>query len=226
MQNDSEKYKMKGNVPEPTLRRMPIYLHYLGKVCEKGLLNISAPVMGKDLNYDPTQVVKDLAYTGVKGTPRIGYNAYELIHTIENFLGLNRINKAFLVGAGNLGSAIMTYQSGQGFGLKIVAAFDVDENKIGTLKGNVQVLHLNKFKDLVERLDVSIGILTTPEAVAQKTAEDMVKWGIKAIWNFTPAYLKLPDNIIIQNTSMYSNVAVLLKKLYDLETQKDQSEDQ
>lgn len=205
----------KRNVPEPTLKRLPIYLHYLQKAKEKGALTISAPLIGRELSCDATQVVKDLSYTGVKGRPRVGYNIYELIQTIESYLGFNRSNEAFLVGAGNLGSALMAYPEFTSYGLKIVAAFDSDTLKIGKSKSGINVLHIEKFHDLALRLKVKIAILTTPASVAQEVAENIVGSGIKAIWNLTPARLSLPSDVIVQNTSMYSNVAILLKKLHD-----------
>ncbi|AHW60846.1 redox-sensing transcriptional repressor [Draconibacterium orientale] len=207
--------KNKKQVPEPTLRRLPGYLFFLEKVREKGVMNISAPSIGKELKCDPTQVVKDLAFTGVKGKPRVGYNTYELCHALEKFLGFNQVNEAFLVGAGNLGSALMAYQENQTLGLKVIAAFDVDEKKIGQNIGNTPVLEYNKLFHLSNRLDVEIAILTTPNNVAQEVAEDLVNCGVKAIWNFTHEILDLPDHIIVQNTSMSSSTAVLLQRLND-----------
>lgn len=207
--------KHKKQVPEPTLRRLPGYLFFLEKVREQGVMNISAPTIGKELKCDPTQVVKDLAVTGVKGKPRVGYNTYELCHSLEEFLGFNHLNEAFLVGAGNLGTALMAYQEQQTLGIKIIAAFDVDESKIGKHIGNTPVLEYNKLFHLSNRLDVEIAILTTPNNVAQEVAEDLVNCGVKAIWNFTLAILDLPENIIVQNTSMSSFAAVLLQRLND-----------
>jgi len=199
-------------LPEPTLKRLPEYLYYLKCMQKNGAINISAPVMAKDLEHDATQIVKDLSITGAKGKPRAGYNVNELIVTIEKYLGFDQKNEAFLVGAGKLGQAILSYHELQGYGVKIIAAFDVDPKKIDTQYGNTTILHISKLGGLAKRLGVSIGILTTPKTVAQKTAEAMVYSGIKSIWNLTPVKLKLPDDIIIQNTSMYANVAVLLKK--------------
>ena len=215
---ETGKYKTSKQAPEPTLKRLPGYLYYLEKVKEEGIINISAPVIGKNLKCDPTQVVKDLAVTGVKGKPRVGYNTYELIHALEDFLGFNRTNEAFLVGAGNLGSALMAYQEHQSLGLKIIAAFDVDESKIGSHVGGIHILEYNKLFSLSNRLDVKIGILTTPNNVAQEAAEDLVNCGIKAIWNFTSANLNLPDEIIVQSTSMSAYAAVLLRRLNDSES--------
>lgn len=209
------KYRTKAQAPEPTLKRLPGYLYFLEQVKEEGVINISAPTIGKELDLDPTQVVKDLAVTGVKGKPRVGYNTYELIHALEDFLGFNKVNEAFLVGAGNLGSALMAYQEHQSLGLKILAAFDVDSRKIGQTIGGIHVLEYNKLFHLSGRLNVKIGILTTPNHVAQEVAEDLVNCGVKAIWNFTSAKLSLPEKIIVQNTSMSSYAAVLLRRLND-----------
>ncbi len=212
---EARKYKTKKQAPEPTLKRLPGYLYYLEKVKEEGVINISAPTIGKELDLDPTQVVKDIGVTGIKGKPRVGYNTYELIHALEDFLGFNKVNEAFLVGAGNLGSALMAYQEHQSLGLKILAAFDVDENKIGQTIGGIHVLEYNKLFHLSGRVNVKIGILTTPNHVAQEVAEDLVNCGIKAIWNFTSAKLNLPKEIIVQSTSMSSYAAVLLRRLND-----------
>jgi redox-sensing transcriptional repressor len=215
--NTSGKSKINRQAPEPTLKRLPGYLYFLEKVKQRGVINISAPVIGKNLSCDPTQVVKDLAVTGIKGKPRVGYNTYELIHALESYLGFNRVNEAFLLGAGNLGSALMAYQEHQSLGLKIIAAFDVDTKKVGTHVGGIHVLEYNKLFSLSDRLGVKIAILTTPEHVAQDVAEDLVNCGIKAIWNFTSANISLPENIVVQNTSMSSYAAVLLRRLNDAE---------
>lgn len=209
--------RMNRKVPEPTLRRLPGYLFYLEKAKKEGMITISAPVIAKDLKCDPTQVVKDLSFTGIKGKPKVGYNTYELIHALEDFLGFNRTNEAFLIGAGNLGSALMAFQEHQSLGIKIIAAFDTDPEKIGTAIGGIHILEYNKLFQLSNRLNIRIGILTTPNGAAQDVAEDMVNCGIKAIWNFTSANLVLPENIIVQNTSMSAYAAVLLKRLNDLE---------
>lgn len=198
---------------EPTLKRLPIYLHYLQKVVKKGVLNISAPYVARDLKYDPTQVVKDLSVTGIKGKPRVGYNTYELVKSIEEFLDFNKRNEAFLFGAGNLGSALISYPALESFGIKIIAAFDINEKKVGEKIGDINVLNTNMFQELAEKLNIKIGILTTPAEAAQETAELMAAGGITGIWNLTPVSLKLPEGVVIQNTSMYSNVAVLLRKM-------------
>lgn len=200
-------------VPEPSVRRMPHYLHLVRSLREQGELYVSAPSIARLLHIDPTQVVKDMSYTGVAGKTRVGFSTEELQLALEEFLGYNRKHETFLVGAGYLGSALIQYQGFREAGMKIVAAFDIDKKKIGTEIQGVPVFDLEKFRDLASRLHITIGIITTPPNVAQQIADLMVVWGIKAIWNFAPVTLKVPDHIIVQDTHIYSNLAVIINKL-------------
>ncbi len=215
MENNQEKPI---GVPEPTIRRLPTYLAYLRTIQKTGAEKISAPQIARDLNSDSTQVTKDLSYTNIVGKTRIGYNVAELIDALEEFLGYNRTNLAFLVGAGNLGSAILKYEGFTSTGLKIVAAFDTDPEKIGKKIGNIDIFHIDKFKNLTERLHCQIGIITTPAEISQSIAEMMISWGIKAIWNFSPVTVRVPEGIIVENTSIYSNLAVIINKLEKTKT--------
>lgn len=207
-------------VPEPTVRRMPQFLNLLRDIQMEGVKYISAPMIGSALRMDPTQVVKDLSYTGVSGKPRIGYQVAELLLALENFLGYHRKHEAFLVGVGFLGSALIQYQGFREAGVSIVAAFDIDKKKIGAEIAGIPIFDMDKFRNLAGRLHIPIGIITTPASAAQSVADLMVAWGIKAIWNFAPVVLKVPENIIIQNTHLYSNLAVIVNKLGLSQTEK------
>jgi redox-sensing transcriptional repressor len=207
-------------VPEPTVRRMPSYLNVLREIHKQGELYVSAPTIARLLHVDPTQVVKDMSYSGITGKPRVGYVVEELILALEEFLGYNRKHEAFIVGAGYLGSALIQYQGFREAGMKIVAAFDIDKKKIGTDISGVTVFDLEKFRDLAGRLHIQIGIITTPPTMAQSVADLMVGWGIKAIWNFAPVALKVPEHIILQDTHIYANLAVIINKLGQLRNEK------
>ncbi|PID91532.1 MAG: redox-sensing transcriptional repressor Rex [Bacteroidetes bacterium] len=207
--NEGKQYR----IPEPSLKRLPRYLYYLKQLRESGLLTISGPMIGKALNCDPTQVVKDIAFTGASGRPRVGYSIPELVNSIENALGFDHENEAFLVGAGHLGMALMSYPRFADYGLRIIAAFDCNPEKIGRSRSGINVIHVDKFADMAARLQVQIGILTTPAEAAQQACDMMVASGIRAIWNLTPTELEVPEELVVQNTSMYANVAVLLQSL-------------
>jgi redox-sensing transcriptional repressor len=170
-------------------------------------------VIGRDLGLIPVQVRKDLQYTGIIGRPKTGYSVSELIHSIETFLGWNNINEAFLVGAGNLGTALLGHERFSKFGLRIVAAFDTDPAKANLWIHNKAVLPLDQLADLAQRMSIHLGIITTPAEAAQSVADEMVKGGIQAIWNFAPVRLRMPEQIIVHNEDLYSTLATLSWKL-------------
>lgn len=201
------------HVPEPTLRRLPLYYHYLKSVLAGGREAISCTHIGNDLNLDPTQIRKDLAYTGIKGMPKVGYQIDNLLNCLEDFFGWNRIDEAFLVGVGNIGRALLKYDGFKSYGFKIVAAFDIDPVSVGKTFCDVKVLPVDKLQNLCGRMKVKIGVIATTEDAAQEVADQMIAGGIRGIWNFAPAAIKVPDGVIVQNENLAAGLAVLSKKL-------------
>jgi redox-sensing transcriptional repressor len=201
------------SIPQPSLARLPQYHHYLVDLAAKGITQTTCSVIGRDLGLIPVQVRKDLQYTGIIGRPKTGYSVAELIQAIETFLGWNNINEAFLVGAGNLGTALLGHERFSKFGLRIVAAFDTDPAKAGQWIHDKAVLPLNELADLAQRMSIHLGIITTPPEAAQAVADEMVKGGIQAIWNFAPVRLRVPEHIIVHNEDLYSTLATLSWKL-------------
>jgi redox-sensing transcriptional repressor len=201
-------------IPEPTLRRLPIYYQYLKKIhAEKRTEYISATQIGADLNILPIQVRKDLEVADAVGKPKLGYYVTELMHVIEDFLGWNNITDAFLVGAGNLGSALLGYNGFREYGVNIIAAFDSDEKKIGLEVNGKAVFHINKLSDMIRRMSIKIGIITTPPSSSQELANTMTEAGVMAIWNFSHTKINVPPNIIVQHENLASSLVVLSKKL-------------
>ena len=201
------------SIPEPSLRRLPQYHHYLAELQSRGVSLVSCSTIGRDLKYIPVQVRKDLQFTGIIGKPKVGYSVAELVLAIEAFLGWNSVNEALLVGAGNLGTAMLGHERFSRFGLQVVAAFDVDPSKIGQYIYGKAVLPLDEMADLVQRMNIHLGIITTPAEVAQTVADEMVKAGIQAIWNFAPVKLNVPEYMIVHNEDLYSSLASLSCKL-------------
>jgi redox-sensing transcriptional repressor len=214
----------RAGIPQPSLNRLPQYHHYLSELKAKGISRVSCSGIGRDLNLVPVQVRKDLQYTGIVGKPKTGYDVVELVQAIETFLGWNNVNEAFLVGAGNLGTALLGHERFSNFGLRIVAAFDTDPGKIGQWIHGKMVLPLDKLADLAGRMSIHLGIITAPAEYAQSIAEEMVKGGIQAIWNFAPVRLKLPSHLIVHQEDLYSSLASLSWKLaqrFQIPIQKD-----
>ncbi len=201
------------HVPAPTLRRLPGYLSYFKALKINGVDYVSSSQIAITFKMDHTLVTKDLAYTGVKGRTKVGYQVDQLIDTLINFLDFNSRENAFLFGVGNLGRALINYEGLTHYGLTIIAGFDVDKNITGqTIKG-VKIHHLEAFRDLSIKTPARIAIITTPDNGAQEVADLAVAWGIKAIWNFTPQSIRVPAHVIVENTSIYSDLAVIFNKL-------------
>jgi redox-sensing transcriptional repressor len=165
------------------------------------------------MKFDPTQVRKDIQYTDIVGKPKTGYDINQLIKAIESFLNWENFDDAFLVGAGVLGQAILSYKAFKNYGLNFVAAFDISEDKIGQKFFDIEVLPLNKLQNLAKRMHVHVGVITTPAQAAQEVADIMISSGIIAIWNFAPVSLKVPDDIVVENIQFSQSLAVLSRKL-------------
>ncbi len=200
-------------VPEPSLRRLPLYRDYLLKVKNEGGLFISCTQISSALGLIAVQIRKDLAFTGIVGKPKVGYDIDELLSALDDYLGLNNTTEAFLIGAGNLGAALLSYDGFEACGLHIIAAFDNDPSKIGREINKKKIMPVEKFQNLTKRMKINIGILAVPAEEAQKAADLMINAGIRAIWNFTSAKLSVPDDIIVQHENFAASFLVLSKKL-------------
>lgn len=200
-------------VPEPTLRRLPWYLSNIKLMKEKGEQYVSSTQISKEINIDASQIAKDLSYVNISGRTRAGYNIDALIEVLESFLGFTNMHKAFLFGVGSLGAALLRDSGLHHFGLEIVAAFDVNPELVGKDLNGIPIFHSDDFETKMKEYDVNIGVLTVPINIAQEITNKMVDGGIKAVWNFTPFRIRVPENIVVQNTSLYAHLAVMFNRL-------------
>lgn len=199
--------------PTPTVRRFPEYLDVLRRALLRDREFISGTRIANELKLEPIQVRKDLAVVGVAGRPGVGFPVRELVEALMDFLGWNNGTDAFLIGAGSLAAALAGFHGFKQHGLNIVAAFDVDPAKVGgQLKGK-EVFSMNHLVELTQRMHVHIGVLTVPDAAAQEATDQMLKAGIRAIWNFTSVKLNVPPQIIVENVQLASSFAVLSSRL-------------
>ena len=200
-------------VPEPTLRRLPWYLSNIKLMKEKGEQYVSSTQISKEINIDASQIAKDLSYVNISGRTRVGYNIDALIEVLESFLGFTNMHKAFLFGVGSLGAALLRDSGLHHFGLEIVAAFDVNPELVGKDLNGIPIFHSDDFEAKMKEYDVNTGVLTVPINIAQEITDKMVDGGIKAVWNFTPFRIRVPENIVVQNTSLYAHLAVMFNRL-------------
>ncbi|MFW9624059.1 redox-sensing transcriptional repressor Rex [Bacteroides graminisolvens] len=212
MSNQPQKKDI-AKVPEPTLRRLPWYLSNVKLLKQKGEQYVSSTQISKEINVDASQIAKDLSYVNISGRTRVGYEVDALIEVLEDFLGFTDMHKAFLFGVGSLGGALLRDSGLKHFGLEIVAAFDVNPNLIGTHINGIHIFHSSEFVKKMKEYDVHIGVLTVPIEIAQQITDTMIAGGIKAVWNFTPFRIRVPENIVVQNTSLYAHLAVMFNRL-------------
>ena len=208
--------KIEKAIPEPTMRRLPLYQSYLKLQFDAGVKLVSCTQIAENFKLTPIQVRKDLAFTGIVGKPKVGYEVGGLLKSVEECLGWNNSTEAFLIGAGSLGEALLKYRGFDKYGLDIVAAFDIDSQKIGREIGGKKIFDFSKFSNLAARMQIKIGILAVPETEAQRIADLMIKSGIRAIWNFAPIRVAVPESVIIQNENLSASFVVLSKKLREL----------
>jgi len=203
-------------VSRSSLKRLPLYLHLLENLTAQGIESVSCTQIAREFDLEPTLVRKDIEMTGEVGTARIGFKAASLIRKIKSFLGWDHQQDAFLVGTGNLGLALLGYKDFKKYGLNVVAAFDNVSTKIGKTVFGYKILPVAKFITMARRKRIYVGIITVPAPHAQGVADLMVKAGIKAIWNFAPAPLRVGEGIILENARLTQSLAVLTNKLKSL----------
>lgn len=202
---------MTQNISKHTLQRLPMYLSYIKGLPEDAPKNISATTIAEALQLNDVQVRKDLASVSSSGKPKVGYNVKDLIAELEAFLGYNDIDNAVIVGAGSLGKALLNYSGFKAYGLNIIAAFDLCEEPT-EFQGKT-VFPIVQLESFCRKVNIHIGIITVPASSAQEICDLLVNSGIRAIWNFAPVHLVVPDGILVQNENMASSLALLSNHL-------------
>ena len=184
-------------VPKAVVNRLSLYLRELQHLLRDGHQTTSSSHLGSLLGFTDAQVRKDFAYFGHFGYPGIGYRCEELIPEIKRILGTDRAWPVAMVGVGNLGRALLGYR---GFGqqnFRIVAAFDVDPEKIGAVIEGVRVHHLDRLADVVRDQHIQLGMIVVPANWAQSVADKLVAAGIEGIVNFAPVTIVLPPMVSV-----------------------------
>jgi redox-sensing transcriptional repressor len=195
--------------PNPAVRRLSLYLRQLEAFKRKDRRTISSRQLGESLNLTDAQVRKDLAYFGQFGHPGIGYRVDDLIGQVKHILGTDRTWNVLLVGAGNLGRALMAYRGFDAKGFKLVAVFDNDPTKAGTRQGDFEVQSLADLVPTVQKLKIQLGIMAVPPDSAQDVADQLVEAGIRGLLNFAPVSIHVPADVALNAVDL----AVQLEQL-------------
>ena len=199
-------------IPKPTLGRIPVYIQYLKDLPDDGVTTISATKIARGLSLGEVQVRKDLALISGQGKPKIGYERIKLMHDLEYHLGYENLTNAVLVGAGKIGRALLDYDGFEEFGIRILAGFDCNDTVL-EISNNKSVLPIKEIKKYCADHDVRIGIITVGQGSAQEVCDRLIACGIKAIWNFAPCTLSVPDDVILKQENLALSLAHLNSQL-------------
>ena len=194
-------------VSKKLLKRLPIYLNYLKRLPDT-VENVSATVMAKDLGLGDVQVRKDLAKVSDTGRRRTGRLRTQLIQDIEEYLDFVTETGAILVGAGKLGLALLEYDGFEESGINLMAGFDICPI-VDTTSNGKPIYPLNRLESFCRYFNVTIGIITVPAQNAQEVCDCMVACGMKAIWNFAPVHLSVPEDVVIQSEDLAASITSL-----------------
>lgn len=197
---------MPNKLADNVIKRLTLY-HFILDDCEtQGLEYISSPQIAELLGIDDSLVRKDIKLVNNCGKCKIGYEIKPLKACIEHTLGFRKIKDAVIVGAGNLGSALIRYDDLEQYGFNIVALFDNDSSKVGQSINSRKVHHISEITKVLQEKQIRIGILTVPKGVAQECTDILVQAGIKYIWNFTPRVLNVPNDVRVWNENLIGNL--------------------
>lgn len=206
------------NVSKATIGRLPAYHRYLKEKEAAGERTISSTAIAEELHLN--------AVPGAQGSFGHQYgrgqtqarirDCPDLIDDINRILGYDNVTDAVLVGAGGLGSALAGYDGFRHYGLNIVAVFDSDPERIDKTVNGIRVFDAEQIRHLVRRLNVLIGIICVPKGAAQQVADELIEGGVRAIWNFAPVHLNVPENIAVKNEDMAASLAILSKRLAEI----------
>jgi len=206
--------KSRENIPKATIERLPLYYRCLDKMDTfEEVEVVSSKDLGGKLDIPSTQVRKDLSYYGEFGRRGVGYNVNELKRSVGKILGVDRIWPAVLVGAGNLGRALVNYRSFAMMGFEITDILDNDLDKIGNVINEREVKSVQEIDQIVKEDDIKLGVIAVPSEAAQEVADEMVEAGIKAIWNFAPTRLYVPEDVDVKNEDLAVGIVSLIYNL-------------
>lgn len=209
----SRERKKDAGIPSGVVTRLPIYLRYLTSLKEQGANRVSSAQLGEALNFTAAQIRSDLSYFGSFGQQGYGYDVSELLKQISRILGLERTYAMVLIGAGNLGKALASYDNFRKRGFEIRAIFDVDELLVGNYHACCIIQPVEQLAEYLRENPTDIGIIATPGKVSQEICDILIENGVKSIWNFSPVHLQVPEDTIVEHMHLTDSLLRLSFRL-------------
>lgn len=204
---------MSRRIPEGVIERLPLYLNVLIQLRHDGETTVSSARLGELTMVNPAQIRRDLTHFGSFGKRGVGYDIVTLVERIQRILGADHVHRLALVGAGNLGSAIASYDGLRQHGFLVTAIFDSDPAKVGTHIGEITVQPISRLTSVLHAQDIRIGVVAVPPTAAQEVTDRLAAAGIRIILNYTPVIVRVPEGVTLHNTDP---VHELLHTLYYL----------
>ena len=196
-------------IPRKAIYRLSVYLRCLQRLKSNSIRTVSSDALAAAAGVKPTQLRKDLTYFGQFGTRGLGYDVEQLARMITDLLGTNSLQPVILVGAGNLGTALLSYRGFEQEGFEIAGAFDMDTTRKRDRNTRQPVYGMDKLREFVRQYRVRMAILTVPATAAQEVTNVLVEAGITGILNFAPIVLQVPEEVMVNNV----NLAIELENL-------------
>ena len=200
----------KKNISMAVIKRLPKYHRYLKELLANDVDRISSKELGEKIGFTASQIRQDLNCFGDFGQQGYGYNVRELYNQIRDILGLNKEYRAVLIGAGNIGQAIANYNGFGKLGFEFTGIFDANPKLVGMKIRDVEIREIDEMKDTLSEESIDLGIICVPQKNAQNVADELVKGGVKAIWNFAPVDLGLPEDVKVENVHLSESLMTLI----------------
>lgn len=198
------------NISMAVIKRLPKYYRYLEELMKNDVDRISSKELGEKIGFTASQIRQDLNCFGDFGQQGYGYNVKELYSQIGSILGLDRGYEAALVGAGNIGQAVSNYSRFENLGVKITAIFDANPKLIGMKIRDVEIMDIDNMENILNEHKIDIGIICVPRKNSQSVADELIKGGVRAIWNFAPVDLIVPDYVKVENVHLSESLMTLI----------------
>ncbi len=202
-------------ISDAVIHRLPKYYRYLSELEAAGIERVSSSRMSHDMNLNASQIRRDLNCFGGFGQQGYGYQVGRLRQEIMKILSIGSAYKAVIVGAGNIGQALLKYRHFADEGYDVIAVFDADSHLVGRDVGGKLIRPMKELADFVKENNVDIGIITVPKSVAQKTADTLVSLGVKGIWNFAPVDVEVRRGVSVENVHLSDSLYILSYHMRD-----------
>ncbi len=209
----------KRNISMAVIKRLPKYQRYLREMLNNDVDRISSKELSEKIGFTASQIRQDLNCFGDFGQQGYGYNVRDLYNEISSILGLNRVYKEVIIGAGNIGQAIANYTRFDKLGFSLEAIFDANPKLIGLRIRDVEIQDIDQLSNFLKNNYIDIGVICVPRINAQKVCDMLVEGGVKGIWNFAPVDLVVPEDVIVENVHLSESILTLTYLLNERDKQ-------